>query len=182
MQQTMTGFEKMLLRKGMRINKRLPIKIRDWKIFRGDQVLIRTGPSKGETGRVVACDKYKNRVVVEGVNLRRRLRNAKFVMAEDTIHYSNVNLLDPETGKPTRVKWRFLEDGEKIRISVKSGAMIPIPDQKEFDPPQKPFNDQKDTGLDLAMKDTYTAAKEAAAAAAQEEDEVVVAEEITSKS
>ena len=77
----------------------------------------------------------KDRVIVEGVNMYEKwikedeARGIKghLVMKERTMHYSKVNLVDPSTGKPTRVYRKILEDGTKVRVAKKSGAIIPKP-------------------------------------------------------
>ena len=60
------------------------------------------------------------------------VRRRKTVQKESPIHVSNVSLLDPESGKPTRIKYGFLEDGTKARIAKKSGALIPKPDRSNL--------------------------------------------------
>ena len=80
----------------------------------------------------------KLRAIVEGVNLHERLipadpergTKAETVMSERSIHYSNLNLVDPVTGFPTKINWSYLEDGTKVRISKRSGAIIPKPDNR----------------------------------------------------
>ncbi len=77
-----------------------------------------------------------DRVRVEGVNMgvhcikgdTERGLKGRQVMRERSIHYSNVNLVDPVTNKPTRITKKFLEDGTKVRVSKKSGAIIPRPE------------------------------------------------------
>uniref|UniRef100_A0A7S2XHY8 Large ribosomal subunit protein uL24 C-terminal domain-containing protein n=1 Tax=Lotharella oceanica TaxID=641309 RepID=A0A7S2XHY8_9EUKA len=155
-------FEKFLLRKSKQFSKRLPLKIKDWKIFKGDRVIVNASGAKGQVGKVIDINKHTSRLVVEGVKRRRVLRNGKFVLAEKPIHYSNVQLIDPETGLRTRTKWRYTEEGKKVRIAVKSGTVIPIPDQGEFEPMKDKANDLKDTPLDEALRDTYAEAVAAA--------------------
>ena len=77
-----------------------------------------------------------NQVLVAGVNLKYKrvddeemVRRRKTVQKESPVHISNVSLIDPEKAVPTRIKYGFLEDGSKVRISKKSGAMIPKPDR-----------------------------------------------------
>ena len=88
-----------------------------------------TGKDKGETGTVLRVDHERDRVLVEGRNLVKRhqsaarFREAGIIEKEAWIHASNVMLVDPQTQKPTRV--RFEErDGKKVRVAVKSGAVI----------------------------------------------------------
>jgi len=78
----------------------------------------------------------KMRVIVENVNLgpkrikadQERGIKGETIMQERSLHYSNVNLVDPVTGFPTKVNWSYLDDGTKVRISKRSGAVIPKPD------------------------------------------------------
>ncbi len=103
------------------------------KIKKGDEVIVISGKNKGATGKVIVADPKRERVIVEGVNLVKRHtketnqgpRGAKdggIVTKEAPIHVSNVMLL--EDGKPTRVGYRFEEDGRKVRISRRTGKEI----------------------------------------------------------
>jgi large subunit ribosomal protein L24 len=103
------------------------------KIKKGDDVIVIAGKDKGATGKVISVDPKRERVVVEGVNLVKRHtretnqgpRGAKeggIVTKEGAIHVSNVALA--EDGKPTRVGYRFDEDGTKIRVSRRTGKDI----------------------------------------------------------
>jgi large subunit ribosomal protein L24 len=103
------------------------------KIKKGDDVIVIAGKDKGATGKVIAADPKRERVVVEGVNLVKRHtketnqgpRGAKeggIVTKEGPIHVSNVALV--EDGKPTRVGYRFDDDGTKVRISRRTGKDI----------------------------------------------------------
>ncbi|KAL7526482.1 hypothetical protein ACHAXR_001509 [Thalassiosira sp. AJA248-18] len=109
-----------------------------WNIVTGDtvQVIERKHPEYGKQGKVQAVIREKLRVIVEDVNLKpRRIKSdpergikGETVMTERSLHYSNVNLVDPVTGFPTKVTYSYLEDGKKVRISKRSGAIIPKPD------------------------------------------------------
>lgn len=156
----MSSFQRALARKVAKIgkSKRLPLKVKNWKLFKGDFVKVISGGGKGEYGPIVDLCKYTSRVWVKGVKMRRRLRNNRFVLMESPIHYSNVMLVDPELKKPTRVRWRFTEDGTNVRVSVKSGAVIPLPDQSPWEDPIAPVNKDKDTEVADAFADTYSAA------------------------
>lgn len=111
---------------------------RRWNIVRGDtvQVIDRNHPEYGKQGVVSAVIREKMRVVIENVNLGpRRIKPDKergvkgeTIMTERSLHYSNVNLVDPVTGFPTKVTYSYLEDGTKVRVSKRSGAIIPKPD------------------------------------------------------
>ena len=97
-------------------------------IKKGDIVYVNAGNDRGKTGRVVRVIVDKNRAVVEGVNMMSKSvkPSAKhpqggIVKMEAPIHVSNLNLIDPKTGKPTRVGHRINEQGVKVRYSKKSG-------------------------------------------------------------
>ena len=100
-----------------------------FKIKTGDTVIVITGKDKGKTGKVSSVIKENDRVVVEGVNIMKRHKKAtqespgKIEEMESSIHISNVAHLDPETGKPTRVKYDT-KDGLKRRLSVMSGSLL----------------------------------------------------------
>ena len=100
-----------------------------FKIKSGDTVVVITGKDKGKTGKVTSVIKANDRVVVEGVNIIKRHKKAtqespgKIEEIESSIHISNVSHLDPETGKPTRVKYD-IKDGLKRRLSVMSGSLL----------------------------------------------------------
>ena len=106
-----------------------------WKIVTGDLVRVVQGPQAGQEGKVLQILRKANRVLVENVNIRKRSVKpkmdgtpGKMVSKPCTVHYSNVMLIDPTTGEPTKVARRFLEDGTKVRISKKTGHIIPKPD------------------------------------------------------
>jgi large subunit ribosomal protein L24 len=109
-----------------------------WNIVRGDtvQVIDRKHPEYKKQGTVLAVLRDKNRVIVQDLNMGpKRIKGdaekglkGQTIMVERSIHYSNVNLVDPVTGFPTKVIYSFLEDGTKVRISKRSGAIIPKPD------------------------------------------------------
>eukprot|EP00815_Leptocylindrus_aporus_P010546 CAMPEP_0116071186 /NCGR_PEP_ID=MMETSP0322-20121206/13573_1 /TAXON_ID=163516 /ORGANISM="Leptocylindrus danicus var. apora, Strain B651" /LENGTH=165 /DNA_ID=CAMNT_0003559373 /DNA_START=141 /DNA_END=635 /DNA_ORIENTATION=- len=109
-----------------------------WNIVRGDtvQVIKKNHPDYGKQGNVMQVNRKADRVTIEGINLGvKRLKGnpnlgtkGRSIMKERSLHYSNVNLVDPVTGLPTRVSKRYLEDGSKVRVSKRSGAVIPRPD------------------------------------------------------
>jgi large subunit ribosomal protein L24 len=105
------------------------------KIKKGDHVVVTVGKDKGATGTVIAAYPTRQRVLVQGVNMikinkkvtNQGVRGAKeggITTQEAPIHVSNVQLIDPDTHKPTRVGYRFDEDGNKVRISRASGKDI----------------------------------------------------------
>ena len=101
-------------------------------VRRGDRVKVIRGNFAGTEGTVLRVLRDRNRVVVEGVNMRKHHRRPTdanpeggIIEFEEPIHASNVMLIDPTTGEPTRVRQRIEEDGTKERISAKSGNPIP---------------------------------------------------------
>jgi large subunit ribosomal protein L24 len=101
-------------------------------IRRGDRVKVIRGNHAGQEGTVLRVDREKDRVVIEGVNLRKRHRKPSqtdpeggIISFEAPVHVSNVMLIDPSTGEPTRVRSQVGEDGRRERVSVRSGRAIP---------------------------------------------------------
>ena len=100
------------------------------KIKKGDNVCVLAGEDKGKQGRVLSVDAEKQRAIVEGVNIVTKATkpSAKhpqggLVKMEAPIHISNIALVDPKSGKATRVGFR-IEDGKKVRYAKKSGEEI----------------------------------------------------------
>lgn len=100
------------------------------KIKKGDQVIVNTGASKGAKGEVLKVDLQKSRVLVQGVNLRKKHRKPTQQTAggietiEVPIHVSNVSFVDPKSGDATRIGYKTLKDGKKVRFAKKSGETI----------------------------------------------------------
>lgn len=99
-------------------------------IKKGDTVYVNSGDEKGKTGRVLEVQIKKSRAIVEGLNMvsKSMKPNAKYpqggiVKIEAPIHISNLNVIDPATKKPTRIRRKITEDGKHVRIS-KSGEEI----------------------------------------------------------
>lgn len=96
-----------------------------------DNVVVIAGKHKGKVGKILKIDRKKNRVVVEKVNVvtrfRKKTANApgQKIQKEAPIHASNVMIVDPKTGKPSRIGYRFLKGGEKERFAKKSGEVLP---------------------------------------------------------
>ena len=100
------------------------------KIKKGDKVTVTTGKDKGKQGEVVRMIPTENRAVVRGVNLAKRhtkqtaAQEGGIVTKEMPIHVSNLALRDPKDGKPTRVGYKTLADGKKVRVAKRSGEVI----------------------------------------------------------
>ena len=100
------------------------------KIKKGDNVVVITGRDKGKMGEVLRVFPSQSRVVVQGVNIARRHTRPRMgdpggiVEKELAIHISNVAHVDPQSRKPTRVGFRRLGDGGKVRFARRSGEVI----------------------------------------------------------
>ena len=101
-------------------------------VSRGDTVRVMRGEDKGKEGKVIRVFLKTGRVLIEGVNLVKMHRKARTAEEQSGIreapapvHSSNVMLLDPKSGRPTRTKSRIDEDGTKERVSAKNGEPIP---------------------------------------------------------
>ncbi|MGN1214399.1 MAG: 50S ribosomal protein L24 [Bacteroidaceae bacterium] len=100
-------------------------------IKKGDTVYVNAGENKGATGKVLKVLVEKQRAIVEGINMvtKSQKPSAKnpqggFVKQEAPIHISNLNVLDPKTGKPTRIGRKLNADGKRVRYAKKSGEEI----------------------------------------------------------
>jgi large subunit ribosomal protein L24 len=128
--------------------------IQHWKISVDDRVVINAGKAKGCSGRVMAVDRERNTVKVQNCNLytvRDRDGNRKLIPR--AVHYSNVNLMDPSTDSPVRVK---LTDSNE-RLSKKSGHIIPWP-KKDVNPTRvnpNAITGPRDTSVEYALEKTY---------------------------
>ena len=100
------------------------------KIKKGDRVVVTAGRDKGKRGEVRQVMPTEGRAIVAGVNLvRRHTRQTPqteggIITKESTIHLSNLAILDPKTDKPTRVGFKILDDGRKVRVAKRSGDLI----------------------------------------------------------
>lgn len=101
------------------------------RIKKNDTVVVLAGEDKGKTGKVLKVLVEKNRALVEGVNMvskstKPSAKNPQggIVKQEAPIHISNLSLVDPKSGKATRVGIKVTEDGKKVRIAKKSGEEI----------------------------------------------------------
>lgn len=100
------------------------------KIKKGDKVVVLAGKDKGKTGEVIRVIPTEGRVVVSGVNIAKKHQKQTPSMEagirsfEAPLNVSNVAFADPADGKPTRVGFKTLEDGRKVRFAKKSGEVI----------------------------------------------------------
>jgi large subunit ribosomal protein L24 len=102
------------------------------KIKKGDSVEVRSGKDAGKRGRVLRVDRDRERIVVEGVNMIKRHTRPNpqkriqggIVEREAPIHVSNVMVVSPDSGRPTRIGYKILDDGRKVRVSKVDGAIL----------------------------------------------------------
>lgn len=100
------------------------------KIKKGDTVVVLTGRDAGRSGEVVQVLPKEERALVRGINLvkrhQRQTQNQEggIISKEAAIHLSNIAVADPKDGKPTRVGFRILDDGRKVRFAKRSGDLI----------------------------------------------------------
>jgi large subunit ribosomal protein L24 len=101
------------------------------KFKKGDRVVVLTGRDQGKQGEILTMLPKENRAVVRGVNVVRRhtrqtaSQEAGIISKEAPINLSNLSHEDPQDGKPTRIGFKFLEDGRKVRFAKRSGELIP---------------------------------------------------------
>ncbi|XP_015908930.1 large ribosomal subunit protein uL24m [Parasteatoda tepidariorum] len=112
--------------------------IKEWTIYRGDKVQIMKGKDKGKQGVVNYVVVERNWVTVEGLNCEYKYMGGfrgipKSMVKEEKplLVTTEVALLDPSDNKPTKVVWRYTDEGEEVRVSVRTGRIIPIPDEAE---------------------------------------------------
>jgi large subunit ribosomal protein L24 len=100
------------------------------KIKKGDKVVVLSGRDKGRTGEVVEVHPAERRAIVRGVNMVKRhqrqsaTQDGGIISKEATIDLSNIAIADPKDGKPTRVGFKFMNDGKKVRFAKRSGVEI----------------------------------------------------------
>ena len=100
------------------------------KIKKGDHVVVITGKDKGKKGEVLKVIPSENRAIVKGIAMIRRhqkqtaTQDGGIISKEAAIHISNLALEDPKDGSPTRVGYKFLKDGRKVRFARRSGEVI----------------------------------------------------------
>ena len=103
-----------------------------FKIKKGDKVIVITGRDRGKQGEVLRVLREESRVVVQGVHIvKRHTRQSAgnpggIIEKEAAIHVSNVAHVDPKSGKPTKVGYKQLTDGRKVRVARRSGETIDL--------------------------------------------------------
>jgi large subunit ribosomal protein L24 len=102
------------------------------KVRSGDNVIITTGKYKGKIGKILKILRHENKAIVSGVNLVKKHTKASktseggIIQKELPIHISNISHIDPKTNVPTKVTFKTLENGTKVRIAKKSGEIISV--------------------------------------------------------
>jgi large subunit ribosomal protein L24 len=100
------------------------------KIRKGDKVVVLTGRDEGRSGEVIQVMPKESRALVRGVNMVKRHQRQNMnqeggiIAKEAPIHLSNLAVADPKDGKPTRVGFKVLDDGRKVRFAKRSGDLI----------------------------------------------------------
>ncbi|KAL8606336.1 hypothetical protein ACOMHN_050816 [Nucella lapillus] len=110
-----------------------PIADEDWTVFKGDRVEVLSGPDKGKLGIINSIIKERNWVFVEGLNCKYKWVNRSATSSGSMVKTekpllvtSEVALVDPSDGKGTTVQWRYTEEGERVRVSVRTGRILPM--------------------------------------------------------
>eukprot|EP01138_Halocafeteria_seosinensis_P001408 gb/GECG01001444.1/.p1 GENE.gb/GECG01001444.1/~~gb/GECG01001444.1/.p1 ORF type:complete len:239 (+),score=27.81 gb/GECG01001444.1/:1-717(+) len=160
--QSMALNYKRILRNRRRRIKQTKYPIKHWHIVRGDTVEILQGKDRGKQGKVTKVDRKRHRLFIEGAFMNYRIaapsetQPGGMYKAEAPIHYSNVNLVDPVTKRPTRVAIRFQDDGRKVRVAKRSGSVIQYPDMiKERSRPRPTETSYLDTDPKDATEKTF---------------------------
>ena len=100
------------------------------KIRKGDKVIVLTGRDKGRSGEVIEVRPTEGRALVRGINMVKRhqrqtaSQEGGIISKEGTIHLSNLAVADPKSGKPTRVGFKVMKDGKRVRVAKLSGVEI----------------------------------------------------------
>jgi len=141
--------------------------IKDWIIFRGDRVEILVGKDRGKQGVVSQIIQERNWAVVAGLNTHHRTlgktKNYPGMLIKSEaplLVTSGVALVDPSDNKITKVEWRFTEDGERVRVSLRTGRIIPIPhaadETMDYKTKKTYLDADKDTKADVVEAITFT--------------------------
>lgn len=140
-----------------------PLREEDWKVFQGDMVQILAGKDAGKQGLVAQVIKQRNWVVLEGLNVHYRyvgksaVYPGTYVPSEAPLLLRQVTLVDPTDRQPTEVEWRYTEEGERVRVSLRTGRIIPKPIEQREDGiiPEQWTDGPKDTPVEEALEKTY---------------------------
>ncbi|XP_019351136.1 large ribosomal subunit protein uL24m [Alligator mississippiensis] len=142
-----------------------PLSEEDWKVFKGDTVEILKGKDAGKQGLVSQVIRARHWILVKGLNVHYRCVGKTgnypgiYVPSEAPLMLQQVTLIDPADRKPTEVEWRYTEEGERVRVSMRTGRIIPLPEFEHPDGivPELWVDGPKDTSEDDAVAKTYKA-------------------------
>ncbi|XP_073495576.1 large ribosomal subunit protein uL24m [Phyllobates terribilis] len=140
-----------------------PIRNNEWAYFRGDTVEVLAGKDAGKQGKVTQVIRARNWVVVENLNTHYRYvgksggYRGTYVPSEAPLLLNHVSLVDPTDRQPTSVEWRYTEEGERVRVSLRTGRIIPKPlfQRRDGIIPDQWKDGPKDTSADDALERTY---------------------------
>ncbi|XP_075047953.1 large ribosomal subunit protein uL24m [Mixophyes fleayi] len=140
-----------------------PITKDQWQYFRGDVVEVLNGKDAGKQGKVTQVIRARNWVVVENINTHFRYIGksadywGQYVASEAPLLVQNVSLVDPTDRKPTEVEWRYTEEGERVRVSLRTGRIVSKPEFQRRDGiiPEQWKDGPKDTSVEDALERTY---------------------------
>uniref|UniRef100_A0A098LYP5 Large ribosomal subunit protein uL24m n=1 Tax=Hypsiglena sp. JMG-2014 TaxID=1550645 RepID=A0A098LYP5_9SAUR len=141
-----------------------PIPEEDWQVFKGDTVQILSGREAGKQGQVIQVDKEQQSVLLDRLNMGYYYADTAVGRAmfarEKPLPLKEVGLVDPTDRLPTEVAWRYTEQGERVRVSVRTGRIIPKPIEQREDGiiPELWVDGPKDTSTKDALEKTYTPA------------------------
>jgi len=137
--------------------------LKDWFFFKGDVVEIMTGKDKGKQGLVNYVVRERNWVYVEGLNTKYETHQIggklMYKREKPLLVTGDVKLVDAKDNQPTEVEWRYTEGGERVRVSVRTGRLLPIPILDEETPQYKTkdtyIEQPKDTVSEDVMENTF---------------------------
>ncbi|KAJ7307602.1 hypothetical protein JRQ81_009638 [Phrynocephalus forsythii] len=140
-----------------------PIPDGEWKVFKGDTVQVLKGKDAGKQGQVAHIVRPRNWVIVQGLNVHYRYigRTATnpgvCTPSEAPLLVKDVSLVDPADKLPTEVQWRYTEEGKRVRVSLRTGRIIPQPFEEREDGvvPEQWIDGPKDTSAKDALEKTY---------------------------
>ncbi|XP_042295895.1 39S ribosomal protein L24, mitochondrial [Sceloporus undulatus] len=140
-----------------------PLREEDRTVFQGDTVQVLEGKDRGKQGLVVGLVKERNWVVLKGLNVHYRFlgktgaQPGTYVASEAPLLLRQVALVDPTDRQPTEVEWRYTEEGERVRVSLRTGRIIPKPVEQREDGiiPEQWTDGPKDTSVEDALEKTY---------------------------
>ncbi|XP_024153958.1 probable 39S ribosomal protein L24, mitochondrial [Oryzias melastigma] len=140
-----------------------PLEAEDWSVVRGDLVEILAGKDKGKQGKVIQVFRHRNWVILQGLNTHFRFvgkspgYRGTYIASEAPLLLRDIALVDPSDRKPTQVEWKYTEEGERVRVSVRTGRIIPKPvvERRDGIVPQQWKDGPKDTSPEDALEKTY---------------------------